>query len=177
MRRKETGRNLSNFDRELPLSFEWQDMDKPVAFQNSEGFAAQVIYPTAGLLGEAAVDDPRSADAYCRAYNTWAIEVSASHRARFYPAAHISLHNPAITARELQRVAQLGFHSIFVSAAPHDGKSFGHKIHDPVWAAAQDLDLAVGLRLAGSLIIQAASLSRRRSGLHVVTINVIKDSG
>jgi hypothetical protein len=42
-------------------------MDKRVAFQDSEGFAAQVIYPTAGLLWEDAVDNPLLADAHCRA--------------------------------------------------------------------------------------------------------------
>jgi len=35
-------------------------MDRRVKFLDREGFAAQVIYPTVGLLWEAAVKDPRS---------------------------------------------------------------------------------------------------------------------
>jgi hypothetical protein len=69
---KESGRDLSNFDRGLPLSSEWQDMDKRIEFLEREGLAAQVIYPTVGLLWEDAVSDPLLADALCRAYNTWA---------------------------------------------------------------------------------------------------------
>src|SRR5258708_30359217 len=69
---KETGHDLSNFDRQLPYSVDWQNMDKRVKFLDQEGFAAQVIYPTVGLLWEDTVDDPLLADALCRAYNTWA---------------------------------------------------------------------------------------------------------
>ena len=121
---KETGRDLSNFDRELPLSSDWQDMDKRIEFLDREGLAAQVIYPTVGLLWEDAVGDPLLADALCRAYNTWALEICASHRDRLFPAAHISLRDPALAVHELERVAKLGCHSIFVGAAPHNGKSF-----------------------------------------------------
>jgi hypothetical protein len=67
---KESGRNLSNFDRELPYSTAWTDMSKRIEFLDREGFAAQVIYPTLGLLWEDSVSDPILADAHCRAYNT-----------------------------------------------------------------------------------------------------------
>ncbi len=42
-------------------------------------------------------------------------------------------------------MAKLGGRVIFVGAAPLYGKSFGHPDFDPVWAAAQDLDVAVAL--------------------------------
>jgi uncharacterized protein len=38
---KESGRNLSNFDRELPMSNDWQDINKRIEFLDREGFAAQ----------------------------------------------------------------------------------------------------------------------------------------
>ncbi len=69
---KETGHDLSNFDRYLIFSADWQDMDKRVRFLDQEGIDGQVIYPTLGLLWEGGVDDPFVADALCRAYNTWA---------------------------------------------------------------------------------------------------------
>ena len=173
---KETGRNLSNFDPDLPLSSDWQDMDKRIEFLDREGLAAQVIYPTVGLLWEDAVSDPLLADALCRAYNTWAMEICASHRDRLFPAAHISLRDPALAVRELERVAKLGCHSIFVGAAPYDGKSFGHKIYDPVWAAAQDLDLAVGLHLVAHANYTGSQYYRDEDpGFMWVTMNLIQD--
>jgi predicted TIM-barrel fold metal-dependent hydrolase len=173
---KEAGRNLSNFDRELPMSAEWQNMDRRIEFLDREGFGAQVIYPTIGLLWEDAVGDPMLADALCRAYNTWAMETCAAHRDRLFPAAHISLRDPALAVRELERVAKLGCRSIFVGAAPHSGKSFGHQIYDPVWAAAQDLDLAVGLHLVGHANYTGSQYYRDEDpGFMWVTMNVIQD--
>ena len=173
---KETGHDLSNFDRQLPYSADWQNMDKRVKFLDQEGFAAQVIFPTVGLLWEDTVDDPVLADALCRAYNTWALEVCASHKDRLFPAAHISLRDPGLAVRELERVAKLGCHSVFVGAAPYNGKSFGDPIYDPLWAAAQDLDLSVGLHLVGHAHYPGSEYFRGRDpGFMWVTMNVIQD--
>jgi hypothetical protein len=40
---KESGHDLSNFDRDLPHSVEWQDMDRRVRFLDREGFAASYL--------------------------------------------------------------------------------------------------------------------------------------
>ncbi|MGH7917613.1 MAG: amidohydrolase family protein [Candidatus Binataceae bacterium] len=173
---KESGRDLDSFDRELPYSADWLDMDKRVKFLDHEGFAAQVIYPTIGLLWEDTVVDPALADALCRAYNTWALELCARHKDRLYPAAHLSLRDPALAVRELKRVAKLGCHSIFVGAAPHNGKSFGDPAYDLIWAAAQDLDIAVGLHLVGHAHYPGSEYFRGRDpGFMWVTMNVIQD--
>ncbi|MBI3301290.1 MAG: hypothetical protein HYZ72_04330, partial [Deltaproteobacteria bacterium] len=82
---KEAGHDLSDFDRYLTYSPDWQDMDKRVRFLDQEGIDCQVIYPTLGLLWEGGVDDPYVADALCRAYNTWAFELTASHKDRLFP--------------------------------------------------------------------------------------------
>ncbi|MGH7917704.1 MAG: amidohydrolase family protein [Candidatus Binataceae bacterium] len=144
---KEAGLNISNFDRYMAYNAQWQDMDARVRFMDEEQIGAQVIYPSIGIIWEGEVDDPALADALCRAYNTWAFELVSGHKARLFPAAHISLRDTALAVRELQRAARLGCRTAFVSAAPIRGRSFGHPEFDPVWAAAQDLDLAVGIHL------------------------------
>ena len=173
---KEGGRDLSTFDRELPYSADWQNMDKRLEFLDREGFAAQVIYPTVGLLWEAAVNDALLADALCRAYNTWAFEVCASHKDRLIPAAHISLRDPALAVTELNRVVKLGCRAMFVGAAPYNGKSLGDPTYDPIWAAAQDLNVAVGLHLVGHSHYPGSEYFRDRDpGFMWVTMNVIQD--
>jgi predicted TIM-barrel fold metal-dependent hydrolase len=173
---KEAGGNLGTFDRYLIESGRWQDMDERVRYLDREGFAAQIIYPSLGLVWEGSVQDPRLADALCRAYNTWAFELCSGHRDLLYPAAHISLRDSALAVRELERVAKLGARSIFVAAAPVDGKSFGHASLDPVWAAAQDLDLAVGIHLAGHANYTGHDWYRDEyPGFMFVTMNVIQD--
>ena len=91
-------------------------MDLRIGYLDEEGFAAQVLYPTMGLLWESTVDDPQLADALCRAYNTWAFELVAGHKDRLFPAAHISMRDAALAVREMARVARLGCRTIFVGA-------------------------------------------------------------
>jgi predicted TIM-barrel fold metal-dependent hydrolase len=173
---KEEGRDLRDFDRALTYTSEWQDMHKRVEFLDEEGIDKQIIYPTLGLLWEGGVDDAQVADALCRAYNTWAFEVTASHKDRLFPAAHISLRDAQLAVRELQRVAKLGCRTIFVAAAPIQGRSFGHPDLDPVWAAAQDLDLSVGIHLVGHKHYTGSQYYQDRDpGFMYVTMNVIQD--
>ncbi len=122
-------------------------MDKRIRFLDEEGIDAAILYPTLGLLWEGSVTDPQLADAHCRAYNTWAFELCASHKDRLYPAAHFSLRDPQLAVCELTRVAKLGCHTAMVGAAPVNGRSFGHPDFDPVWAAAQDLDISIGIHV------------------------------
>ncbi len=144
---KEAGQDIDSFDRYLAFSADWQDMDKRVGFLDEEGLDCQVIYPTLGLYWEGEVDDPLLADALCRAYNTWAFELCASHKDRLFPAAHISLRDAHLAAREMERVAKLGCRTAFVGAAPIEGRSLGHPDFDPAWAAAQALNLGIALHL------------------------------
>lgn len=145
---KEEGRKWGEFEQELALSLDWQDMNKRIAFLDEEGIDAQVVYPSLALLWEFMLTDPALADAHCRAYNTWAFELASSHKNRLYPGAHLSLRDPQLAVRELQRIARLGGRTAFVAAIPINGKSFGHPDFDPVWATAQDLDISVSIHIS-----------------------------
>jgi len=48
----------------------------------------------------------------------------AGHKDRLFPAAHISMRDAALAAREMARVARLGCRTIFVGAAPIDRDPF-----------------------------------------------------
>ncbi len=173
---KEDGSALNEFDQSLYEGGEWQDMDKRMRFLDAEGIDYQVLYPTLGLLWEGEVQDPQLAAALCRAYNTWAFEISAGHRDRLFPAAHISLREPTLAVQEIQRVAKLGAHSIMVGSAPINGKSFGHPDYDPLWAAAQDCNIAVSIHPAGNKeYLGSAWYKNRNPGFMFISMNVIQD--
>ena len=173
---KEQGQDLGSFDRYHYYSAEWEDMGQRIKFLDDEKIESQVIYPTLGLFWEGEVNDPKLADAHCRAYNTWTFELCAAHKNRLYPAAHISLRDPQLAVREMERIAKLGGRTIFVAAAPIDGKSFGLPEYDPVWAAAQDLDLSIGLHLVGHPNYTGSEWFRDRDpGFMYVTMSIIQD--
>ena len=76
----------------------------------------------------------------------------------------------------MERVAKLGCHVIMLGSAPINGRSFGHPDFDPVWAAAQDLNLSVGIHPAGNPDYLGSAWYRDRDpGFMFVTMNVIQD--
>lgn len=173
---KEEGSALDEFDRSLMSGGDWQNMDKRVRFLDAEGIDYQVLFPTLGLLWEGEVQDPGLAAALCRAYNTWAFEVCAGRLDRLFPSAHISLRDPELAVDEIQRVAKLGAHSIMLGSAPVAGKSFGHADYDPIWAAAQDANVAVTIHPAGNKEYLGSAWYRHRNpGFMFISMNVIQD--
>ena len=70
---------------------------------------------------------PQVADALCRAYNTWAFEITASQKTQIVSRrSHFICVITQLAVKELQRVATLGCKTIFVAAMPVNGHSFGH---------------------------------------------------
>lgn len=173
---KEEGNALNEFDRSLIASADWQDMGKRVQFLDAEGIDYQILFPTLGLLWEGEIRDPALAAAHCRAYNTWAFEICAGRLNRLFPAAHISLRDPALAVQEMQRIAKFGGHSVMVGSAPVHGKSFGHVDYDTIWATAQDLNLAVTIHPAGNKdYLGSAWFRDRNPGFMFISMNVIQD--
>jgi predicted TIM-barrel fold metal-dependent hydrolase len=107
---------------------------------DAEGIDAVVLYTTIGLLWEAELDDPELSQAYTRAYNRWICEFCDGNP-RLIPTAHLSLSDPSAAARELERAVGEGARGAYVAPFTHDGRPLGHPENDPVFAAAQDLEV------------------------------------
>ncbi len=173
---KETGRDLSSFESYTKENPQWQDMAKRVEFLDQEGFDKQIIYPSLGLIWEGGTEDPELVSALCRAYNTWACELTSDYPDRLYPAAHISLRDVKLALEEVERVVTLGARTLFVAAMPIDGKSLGHDDFDPIWAAAEANDMAISLHLAAHPKYTGHQYFEDRDpGFMFVTMNVIQD--
>jgi predicted TIM-barrel fold metal-dependent hydrolase len=173
---KESGRTMDNFDRYAAYSAQWQDMGARVRFMDDEGIGAQVIYPSIGIIWEGEVEDAMLADALCRAYNRWTFELVAAHRGRLFPVAHISMRDPVLAVAEMKRVAKEGCRAAFIAAMPIKGKSFGHPDFDPIWAAAQELDLAIGIHpVSHRYYTGSAFYHDPKPGLMYFSMNLIQD--
>jgi len=107
---------------------------------DAEGIDAVVLYTTIGLLWESELDDAELSQAYTRAYNRWICEFCAGNP-RLVPTAHLSLSDPAAAAAELERAVADGARGAYVAPFTHDARPLGHPSNDPVFAAAQDLDV------------------------------------
>lgn len=111
---------------------------------DAENIDAVVLYTTLGLFWEAEVKDPELSQAYTRAYNRWICEW-CSYSPRLVPTAHLSLSDPAAAAKELERAVGEGAKGCFVAPFTHDARALGHADNDPVFAAAQDLDVPIAI--------------------------------
>lgn len=120
------------------------DPRERVEVLDAEGLDAAVLYTTIGLLWEAELDDPELSQAYTTAYNRWICEF-CSVSPRLVPVAHLSLTDPAAAAAELGRAVGEGARGCFVAPFVHGGRPLGHPDHDPVFAAAQDLDVPLAI--------------------------------
>jgi predicted TIM-barrel fold metal-dependent hydrolase len=116
------------------------DPDERLKVLDAEHIDAAVLYTTVGLLWEAELEDAELSQAYTRAYNRWICEFCASSP-RLVPTAHLSLSDPAAAALELERAVNDGAKGAYVAPFTHDGRPLGHPDNDPVFAAAQDLDV------------------------------------
>jgi predicted TIM-barrel fold metal-dependent hydrolase len=116
------------------------DPGERVRLLDAEGIDAVVLYTTIGLLWEAELTDVELSQAYTRAYNRWICEFCHGNE-RLVPTAHLSLGDPAAAAQELERAAGEGARGAYVAPFTHDGRPLGHPDNDPVFAAAQDLDV------------------------------------
>ena len=116
------------------------DPNERLEVLDAEGLDAAILYTTVGLLWEAEVEDPALSQAYTTAYNRWICEFCADSD-RLVPTAHLSLSDPQAAARELERAVGEGAKGCYVAPFTHDARPLGHPDNDPVFAAAQDLDV------------------------------------
>lgn len=173
---KEEGRHYTELDPTRALNADWQDMGVRVRFLDAEGIDAQVIYPSLALAWGGMITDQQLAAAHCRAYNTWAFEITAAQKGRLYPAAHIWLGDVPLAVQELKRAAKLGCRTAFVLSMPANGKSFGHPDLDPIWATIQDLDMCVAIHITFHPGYGGAQwYSDREPDFYFVAVNILTE--
>src|SRR5262249_33713621 len=116
-----------------------------LALLDADGIAHALLYPSLGLQWEAEVDDPTYALRNARAYNRWIEGFCADSRGRLVAIAHLTLGDAHAAAVELRRAVRAGARGGFLLPFTLDGLPHGHPTHDPLFAAACDLDVPIAL--------------------------------
>jgi predicted TIM-barrel fold metal-dependent hydrolase len=131
-----------------------------LADMDAEGIDQAVLYPTIGLYFSV-VPDPTAAGALAAAYNDWLAGYCAAGDRRLFGAAMLPLQDPEAAARELRRaVADLGFVAGFVRPNPCLGRSLSERAYEPVWAAAEELGVPIGVHEGSSVIVPTLGSDR-----------------
>lgn len=143
---------------------------RPGAYQPAEflreneedGVWASVIYPTAGLQLYV-VPDLALLSACFRAYNDWLVDFCRHAPDRLYGIAMINVEDVDEAVRELRRTRALGLAGAMITVAPSEEHTYEHKMYEPFWAAAQDLDAPISLHIATNRPTPYSDASNRTS--------------
>ncbi|MGH7897833.1 MAG: amidohydrolase family protein [Candidatus Binatia bacterium] len=139
------------------------DPQARLALLERDGVAHALLYPSLGLQWEAEVEDAEYAFQHCRAYNRWIEEFCQGSGGKLVPIAHLTLGDAEAAARELRRAVGAGARGGFLLPFTRDGLPHGHPDHDPLFAAAEDLDVPIALHTG--IDPPARSLHHRFDGL------------
>ena len=100
------------------------------------------------ILTASAMPSPHLAAALCSAYNDWLIERWLSLDPRLKGSIVVATQDPASAAEEIRRV---GGHpdmvQVLLPTGAHIG--YGHPTYHPIYEAAAELDLVVGIHVGG----------------------------
>ncbi len=125
-----------------------------------EGIDVAVLFPSLGL-NFWAIQDAVAATALARAYNDWLAEYCATDRRRLLGAAMLPFQDPHAAAAEVRRAAlELGFRAAFVRPNPCCGRHIGDPAYEPVWTAAEELRVAIGVHEGSSNTIPTLGVDR-----------------
>lgn len=122
------------------------DPNERVKEMATDGVSAEVLYPTLGLrlFG---MDDAALQEACFRAYNDWLIEYCRVAPDRLVGIACIGVYNIEHAREELERCKRAGMKGALIWQAAHPDLPFYSSHYDPLWAAAQDMEVPISLHI------------------------------
>jgi predicted TIM-barrel fold metal-dependent hydrolase len=109
-----------------------------------DGVVGEVLYTTLGFR-LFWLKDPALQRECFRVYNDWLAEFCAYAPERFKGLALISLYDPALAARELERCAKMGLSGAMIWTAPPEDQPYHLPIYDVFWAKAQECNMHLSL--------------------------------
>ena len=109
-----------------------------------DGVDVSIVYPTVGLLLYS-VPDSELLTSIFRTYNDWLAEFCNPFPKRLKGIAMINIDEVQSGVKELERCAKIGLTGAMITVYPHEGRSYLSPEYEPLWAAAQDLEMPLGL--------------------------------
>ena len=123
------------------------DPEQHIRDMKIDGVSGELLYPSQGLF-YFKVADSRLMSAIFRTYNDWLAEFCSTNPDRLKGVAMINLDDVSEGVAELERCARMGMSAAMITEYPQEDRRYDSPEYEPLWAAAQDLDLPVSLHTA-----------------------------
>ena len=114
---------------------------------NAEGVDANLLYPSIGFMLFNVVTDSELLTACFTTYNEWVAEFCRPFANRLKPIALVNIDDVGDGVRQLERYANMGFVGAMIPTYPHEGRGYNLPEYEPLWAAAQDLEMPLSLHV------------------------------
>ena len=112
-----------------------------------DGIDASIVYPSTGLLLYS-IPDGELLTYIFRIYNDWVAEFCSAYPKVLKGIAMVNVDEVEEGIQELERCAKLGFVGAMITVYPPAERPYSLPIYEPLWAAAQDLDIPLSLHIA-----------------------------
>ena len=112
-----------------------------------DGIDVSILYPTLGLQ-LFKVPDSELLTAVFKTYNDWLAEFCQAAPKRLAGIAMINVDDVEVAVAELERCHKLGFIGGMITVYPPEDRRYESPVYEPLWAAAQDLGMPLGLHAA-----------------------------
>ena len=113
-----------------------------------DGVDVSIVYPSVGLQLYATVRDSELLSATFRAYNDWLAEFCAPFPDRLKGIAMINVDDVQDGISEMERGAKMGLAGAMIALIPLEGQPYDSPIYEPLWAAAQDMEMPLSLHIS-----------------------------
>ena len=111
------------------------------------------------------VQDSDLLSAIFSAYNDWVAEFCQEYPDRLKGIAMVNVDDVQAGIREMERCAKMGFVGAMITAYPPEHRAFDSSEYEPLWAAAQDMDIPVSLHAATNRSVMFSAASTKLSYL------------
>ena len=136
--------NSGTFDEVRPGAY---IPDEHIKDMEIDGIDVSIVYPTAGL-NLYSVPDGELLTHNFKVYNGWVGEFCSAYPKLLKGIALINLDEVEDGIKELQRSAKLGFVGAMITVSPPAERPYSLPQYEPLWAAAQDLQMPLSLHVA-----------------------------
>lgn len=120
--------------------------DEWIADNESDGVYGGVLFPSMSLIFYG-IADSELLSAVCRTYTDWAIEFAAAYPARLKAIAMLNTDDIGAAVAEMTRARERGASGVLIPVVPGE-RAYDDPAYEPLWAAAQDLDLPLNMHIA-----------------------------
>ena len=116
-----------------------------------DGIEVSIVYPTVGLL-LFSVEDGNLLNDVFSIYNDWLAEFCQPFPDRLKGVAMINVDDVNVGVKEMERCAKMGLRAGMITVYPPEWRGYDGAEYEPLWAAAQDLQMPLGLHIVTNRI-------------------------